>query len=71
MNNAKEKEKFISKFKEIIKGMTQIKSKEVFRIVREYAPTDYCQLSLDTGKLCAKSQLRHSQQELLKKLNEL
>jgi len=28
----------------------------IFKIVREYAPTDYCQLSLDTGKLISEAQ---------------
>jgi len=39
----------------------KLSSKRIFKIVREYALTDYCQLSLDTGKLVAKAQLQKAQ----------
>lgn len=32
----------------------ELTGEEIFKIVREAAPTDYCQLSLDTGELVAK-----------------
>ena len=35
---------------------TVMKPKQVFKIVREHAPADYCQLSLDIGELVAEAQ---------------